>query len=104
MNKRLIFAALATGFSGMAIQLLLLRELLVVFHGNDLAIGIIFANWLACEAFGAFFIGKRIEHARKRVRAFISLSILFALFAPLALYLVRTVRDLLGVAPGVGMG
>ncbi|MCL0076757.1 fused MFS/spermidine synthase [Dehalococcoidia bacterium] len=104
MNKRLIFAALATGFSGMAIQLLLLRELLVVFHGNDLAIGIIFANWLACEAFGAFFIGKRIEHARKRIRAFISLSILFALFAPLALYLVRTVRDLLGVAPGVGMG
>ncbi|MCL0088633.1 spermine synthase [Dehalococcoidia bacterium] len=104
MNKRLIFAALATGFSGMVVQLLLLRELLVVFHGNDLAIGIIFANWLACEALGAFFIGKRIEHARKRIGWFISLSIIFALFAPLALYMARIVRDLVGVLPGVGMG
>ncbi|HAZ31775.1 MAG TPA: spermine synthase [Dehalococcoidia bacterium] len=104
MNKRLIFAAMATGFSGMVIQLLLLRELLVVFHGNDLAIGIIFANWLAIEAFGAFFVGKRIEHARKRIGWFIALSILLVLFAPLALYLARIVRDLIGVVPGVGMG
>ena len=104
MNKRLIFAALATGFSGMVIQLLLLRELLVVFHGNDLAIGIIFASWLACEALGAFFIGKRIEQAKKRIGWFIALSILFALSAPLALYLARIVRDLIGVVPGMGMG
>jgi spermidine synthase len=104
MNKRLIFAALSTGFSGMVVQLLLLRELLVVFHGNDLAIGIIFANWLAVEALGAFFIGKRIEHARKKVGWFIALSILLVLSAPLALYLARIVRDLVGVVPGVGMG
>ncbi|MCI2424704.1 spermine synthase [Candidatus Acetothermia bacterium] len=104
MNKRLIFAVLATGFSGMVVQLLLLREFLVIFHGNDLAIGIIFANWLAVEAFGAFFIGKRIEQSRKRIGWFIALSVLFVLSAPLALYLVRIVRDLIGVLPGVGMG
>jgi spermidine synthase len=104
MNKRLIFAALSTGFSGMVIQLLLLRELLVVFHGNDLAIGIVFANWLAVEALGAFVIGKRIEHARERIGWFIALSILLVLFAPLALYLARIARDLVGVVPGVGMG
>jgi spermidine synthase len=104
MNKRLVFAVLASGFSGMVIQLLLLRELLVVFHGNDLAIGIIFANWLAIEAFGAFFIGKGIERSQKRIGWFIVLSLLFVLSAPLALYLARIVRDLVGVMPGVGMG
>jgi spermidine synthase len=104
MNNRLTFAALATGFSGMVIQLLLLRELLVVFHGNDLAIGIILANWLVVEAGGAFFIGKRIEHARKRINWFVAVSILFVLSAPLALYLARGVRDLVGVMPGVGIG
>ncbi|MCL0062425.1 hypothetical protein M1N62_05670 [Thermodesulfovibrionales bacterium] len=104
MNKRLIFVALATGFSGMVIQLLLLREMLVVFHGNDLAIGIIFANWLAIEAFGAFFIGKRIEYSRRRLGWFIALSILFVLFAPAALFLARIMRDLVGVLPGMGMG
>jgi spermidine synthase len=104
INRRLVFVVLATGFSGMVIQLLLLRELLVVFHGNDLAIGIIFANWLAVEAFGAFFIGKKIEHAKKRIGWFIALSILLVLFAPLTLYLARIVRELIGALPGVGMG
>jgi spermidine synthase len=104
VNKRLLFAALASGFSGMVLQLLLLRELLVVFHGNDLVIGIILANWLAVEALGAFFVGKRIEHTRNRIGWFIALSILLVLSAPLALYLARSVRGLFDVLPGVGMG
>lgn len=104
MNKRLIFVALVTGFSGMIIQLLLLRELLVVFHGNDLAIGIILANWLAIEAFGAFFIGKKIEHTSKKIGLFIFLSILFVFLASLALFLAYIVRDLTGVLPGMGVG
>ncbi|HSV32235.1 MAG TPA: fused MFS/spermidine synthase [Atribacteraceae bacterium] len=104
MSKRLVFAVLATGVTGMAIQLMLLRELLVVFHGNDLAIGIILANWLAIEACGAFFIGKRIERAPNRIGAFVSFSILLAVCAPLALYLARITRDLVGVVPGEAMG
>lgn len=88
----------------MVLQLVLLRELLVIFHGNDLVIGIILANWLAAEALGAFFVGKRIEGARDRVAWFIALSTLVALSGPLSLYLVYSVRDLFGVLPGVGMG
>jgi len=104
MSNRLLFAALVTGFSGMVIQLLLLRELLVVFHGNELAIGIILANWFVVEAFGAFFIGKRIEQARRKIRWFVAVSLLFVLSAPLALYLARIVRDIVGVMPGAGIG
>ncbi|MCD5415791.1 spermine synthase [Candidatus Bipolaricaulota bacterium] len=104
MNKRIVFAAAISGLCGMVLQILLLREALAVFHGNDLSVGILLANWLVLEAAGAFFIGKRIEHARRKVGTFIVLSLLFALCAPLALYLTRIVRDVIGVMPGVGVG
>lgn len=104
MRRRLFLAAVISGFSGMVMQILLLRELLTVFHGNDLSIGIILANWLAFEAFGSFFIGKRIESFPKKIKAHVVFSVLFALSSPLALYLARTVRPLFGVLPGVGIG
>ncbi len=104
MSRRLAFVASATGFSGMVTQILLLREMLTVFHGNDLAIGIILANWLIIEACGAFFIGKRIEHVRRRLLAFLSLSAVFVVSVPLALFLTRIIRDLIGVMPGMGIG
>jgi len=88
----------------MVMQILLLREALAVFHGNDMSVGIIIANWLILEAAGAFFIGRRIEHMRRKVGAFILVSVLFALCAPVALYLTRIVRDIIGVMPGVGVG
>jgi hypothetical protein len=39
MKRRLVFAILVMGFSGIVVQILLLREFLVVFSGNELAIG-----------------------------------------------------------------
>jgi len=41
-------------FSG---QVLFIREFLVQFHGNELTIGLILANWLLLEAFGSFIFG-----------------------------------------------
>ena len=49
---------LIMGVSGIIAQIILLRELLISFHGNELTLGIILANWLILEAFGSFFIGK----------------------------------------------
>jgi spermidine synthase len=46
MKNRLGIAILTMGFSGLVAQMLLLRELLVVFSGNELSIGIVLANWL----------------------------------------------------------
>lgn len=58
MKKSLIIALLVMGASGIVGQILLLRELLITFYGNELSIGIILANWLILEAFGSFFFRK----------------------------------------------
>jgi len=92
------------GFSGIVARVLLLRELLIVFSGNELIIGIILANWLIIEAAGSFLLGRRIEGIRRKVEAFILVQILFSLSLPSAIYLTRSLRTLLGAAPGEGLG
>jgi len=104
MKRRLVFAILVMGFSGIVVQILLLREFLVVFSGNELAIGIILANWLILEAFGSLFVGKRVERLKKRLEGFVGLQLFFSLCLPLAVYSTRILKDLIGVIPGEGVG
>lgn len=100
----LILAILIMGFSGIAAQILFLREMLVTFHGNELSIGIILANWLILEAIGSFFLGKTVERMRRRVEGFVSIQFIFAFFLPIAIFLIRNLKDIFGVGAGEGVG
>ena len=104
MKRQIFLASTISGFSGMVIQMLLLRELLVVFHGNDLSIGIILANWLILEASGVIFASWKMEHNLRKINLFIGLAVLLAISSPIILYFTRGLRDLIGVMPGVGIG
>ncbi len=75
--KWLVVSLLLMGFSGMAAQVILLRELLTVFYGNELSIGIILAGWLLFEAAGAY------AFREKKVRGQTSQpSFLFSYYLP----------------------
>ncbi len=104
MKNRFNIAILLTGFSGLVAQILLLRELLIVFAGNELSIGIILANWLILEASGAFFLGKRVENIKHKIEIFVAITILFSLSLPAAIYLTRSLKNILGVSIGQGLG
>ncbi len=103
-RKRLVLCFLAMGFSGLVAQILLLRELLVTFYGNELSIGIILVNWLILEAIGCFFLGKRVEYLKRRLQGFVGLQIIFSLSFPIAIYLARTLKELIGATVGEGLG
>ncbi len=96
-------AVLVMGASGIIAQLLLLRELLITFQSNELSIGIILANWLAIEAAGAW-LGRFIERVKRRILLFVAVTAVFSLCLPLAVYLARTWKVVVGVGPGEGMG
>jgi spermidine synthase len=104
MRKRLVTAILIMGLSGIIAEILLLRELLITFYGNELSIGIILANWLILEAIGAFFLGKRVESLGKRLEGFIGLTLVFSIFLPISIYLTRGIKDIIGVIPGQALG
>jgi spermidine synthase len=99
-----IFTILVVGLSGIMAQVLLLRELLVSFYGNELTIGIILANWVAQEALGVFLIGKIIDRIKNKINVFIWLQLIFSLMFPVSIYLCRTFKYILGIPYGEAMG
>ena len=104
LRRYLIFAILTMGFSGIVSQILLLRELLIIFSGNEIYIGVILANWLILEAIGSFFLGKRIEKVKQKIETFVFVQIIFSISLPLAIYLTRSLQGLIIDVPGEGLG
>lgn len=92
------------GVSSISAQVLLLREFLVSFLGNELTFGILLANWMALEAFGAFVLGKSAERTGKRLEIYVLLQLLFAVALPVSLYLARIFKPFLGATTGEALG
>jgi len=92
------------GFSGLVAEILLLRELLIVFSGNELSIGIILANWLILEAFGCFFPGRMVEKSKNKLETFAVITILFSLSLLIAVFLTRSLKSILGISIGESIG
>ncbi len=104
MKRRVCIAIVVMGFSGLVAEVFLLRELLIVFSGNELGIGIILANWLILEAFGCFFPGRMAEKSKNRLETFAVITILFSLSLPGAVFLTRLLKNILGVSIGENIG
>ena len=104
MKKRFSLAILVMGFSGLVAQILLLRELLIVFSGNELCIGIILANWLILEAFGSYVLGRRAEISKYKLEAFAVITIIFSLSLLIAVYQTRILKGVIGISIGESIG
>jgi spermidine synthase len=95
---------LIMGLSGIIAQIVLLRELLISFLGNELTLGIILANWLILEAIGSFVIGKSVEKTRRKIEVYVLFQLIFSIAFPSAIYLSRIFKNILLVTPGEGLG
>ena len=104
MKKHFYVAILVKGFSGLVAQILLLRELLIVFSGNELSIGIILDNWLILVAFGSYVLGRRAERSKYTLEAFTVITILFSLSLLIAIYLTRTLKEAMDISIGESIG
>ncbi len=110
-NYILYFSVFAFGFASMAGQILLLRELIVVFYGNELSVGIMLASWLFWVAIGSWVINNishLIESALKTngppYLLFSSLLIAVSIILPLSIFLVRNIKNFLNVSAGEIIG
>jgi spermidine synthase len=88
------------GAFSIVVQAVFLREFLVVFFGNELAIGVIFANWVLGIFLGGWAGAALAKRIASPLRAF-SLGLLWlCLVAPVEVWLIRSLRVLLGVPAG----
>ena len=104
MKERFSAAILVKGFSALVAQILLLRELLIVFSGNELSIGIILANWLILGALGSHVLGGRAEKSKHTLEAFAVLTVLFSFALLASVYLTRILKGVMGVSIGESVG
>ncbi len=89
------------GISSLLAQVIIIRELLHTFEGNEFFIGLILASWLFWTAVGSFLLAKLINrfNARNIFRSLIVSYFLVALFLPLEIFLIRMAKSLTGL-PG----
>jgi spermidine synthase len=92
------------GLSGMIAQVVLLRELMVTFFGNELSIGIIIADWLILEAAGSLLLGRFLTRIARPCLTFIVIQLVFSMSFPFAILFARIVRNVMALTPGEGLG
>lgn len=94
-------ALAALGFVSTVSQVMLMRELVATFYGNELLFGLALMAWLVWGAVGAWGIGGRLTQ-QKRISLFAFAAGIGAI-APLLvaqMALLRGIRNILGVIPG----
>ena len=100
MNARLKWLVFYVGFAGLLAQLLVLRELVTVFYGNELVLGLALGCWLWWTGLGSIVLSRWIVPAddagAARRRAGLVLAGAGALM-PVSLALVRLSRPILGI-------
>lgn len=99
-RARIYFPVFAFGFAAMSVQILLMRELIVVFYGNELTSGIMLASWLFWIAAGSLAAG--FKKFGEEIFHILLLSI--SIIAPATIYLIRDIRNILGVSAGELIG
>jgi spermidine synthase len=105
-NRRIAFAIATAGATGLASQIVLMREFFEVFYGNELSIGFVLATWLVASALGSMAIGRLSADQRHGPRLFVLSQMLLAVVAPSSIYATRFIKPFFGIPPGqlVGIG
>lgn len=92
---------LLCGFMATGVQIILLREFLVLCGGNELTIGCFFGGWLLFGAIGSA-AGSAVKHGDEKTlgASLAALSLLLILASFWALWMLKGMRGLLGLNPG----
>jgi spermidine synthase len=96
-------AFLLVGFTAVIAQIVLLRELMVVFYGNELSLGLMLAGWLFWTAMGSALAGRLGTRADPR-RLMGGLQVLIAAAFPATILGVRASRGVFHPVPGEILG
>lgn len=99
--KKIRFYSLFTllGFTAIVAQIILHRRFMVVFGGNELTVGVVFAAWMLWAGLGNIIIG-RIADRIKNISLALTLFLLgISILLPLTVVSVSFIKVILGIPP-----
>ena len=95
-----------TGFVATVAQIIILRELLVLFYGNELSAGLIFAGWLLWSGLGSGLSGKWALKVSARTTLLRLMLVCLSAMLPLSVLFIRATRIIwtlpAGELPSIG--
>ena len=94
----------ACGFASSIGQIIILRELLVIFYGNELAIGLIFACWLLWTALGSSVGGRYGARITPNASVLPTALVVLALLLPASVLWIRATRIIWAIPTGEMIG
>jgi spermidine synthase len=97
-------ALILIGFTAAIAQIVLLRELMVVFYGNESSIGLMLGSWLFWTAAGSSLAGRLAAGARQPRRLMAGIQVLITAILPATVLAVRAAKGLLQTVPGEVLG
>ena len=92
------------GFTAVIGQIVLMRELIVLFNGNELSLGIMLATWLLWTAAGSSLAGLVARNLHKRELAVAAAECLCGFSLPVTVWTLRSARALFDTVPGELLG
>lgn len=99
-SRQLQIVFVAMGFSAMISQVVLLRELVLFFIGNELTLGIILAFWLLWTAVGSGLIGHLIKFSKHPITLLIISQLLLVVLLPLTVIFIRLSKLIFSIPIG----
>ncbi len=100
VRSNLSFSIILIGFAATVGQILLIRELMVIFYGHELSTGVALASWLLWTAFGSIGLGRLVEKIRQKNLVFSISQLFLALVLPLSILALRYAKILWKIPPG----
>lgn len=93
-------AVLMLGTVSQIAQVLFLRELLMVFHGNELSIGLILAAWMAWVGTGSRLGAVLVDRVHRPLYLLLLNAAGMVLILPVTVLLIRSLRRFFDILPG----
>jgi len=104
LNFKLNTSAFILGLTSMIGQIIIIRELIVVFYGNELSLGIIFACWLFWVAFGSLILGRLVDLIPFKEKFLSYIQLAKSIIGPLNIFFIRFIKSILKIQPGQIIG
>ncbi len=96
--------AVVVGLAAVTGQITLMREVIVLFNGNELSLGVFLAVWLAWTAAGSSLAGRLAPKRAVLPKVIAAVECLSAVSLPLAIWILRDSRAWLQEIPGELLG
>jgi len=104
LSLKLNISAFILGLTSMIGQVIIIRELIVVFYGNELSLGVILASWLFWTAFGSIVLGRLLNFipSKEKLLSYVQLAI--SILIPFDIFFIRLIKSILKIPAGKIIG